>query len=208
MLSQWIQAEIKKFDASITSDALTYFVNRYDPPRSHYSKISDEASYDLWLLSSELHKLSLYAYGRSITRNDIDLLCPIRTQSHVFDCSAALIKRDACGTLKSALAILHANGVNADTSAALGLCSFLQNQLHDMLIIKDMLDSKNTEQNISNMLQWKPERMRIVSRQLNGVPLDFLKKVLLSLISLEQQLKSRPLQPSSVVLYTLARALS
>lgn len=203
-LDQWIVQEIKRLKSSITDDALFSFVQRYNPPRAYSSRQSDELSYDLWLLSSELHKLASYASERPITRNDIENLCLKHPQSHVFDLFATLLKRNARSSIASADTLLAQND-SRDNSSAFGLCSFLQNQLRDMLIIHDMLEQKRSEQQIAQALQWqKIERVRIVARQTKGVSADFLKNALLMLVDLERSLKSRPLQPHSAFLYTLS----
>lgn len=206
-LVQWADREIKTLGTSITDDALQCFIQRYDPPRASFSRQTDEPTYDLWLLSSELHKLASYAFGRHIVRNDVELLCPTRAQSHVFDLIAALLKRDVRSSIAHAHALLSQQD-SRDSSSVLGLCSFLQNQLRDMLIVQDMLKQKRSEQQIAHALQWqKVERVRIVARQVKSASADFLKNALLTLIDLERSLKSRPLQPQSAFFYTLARIL-
>lgn len=206
-LAQWIKQEIKRLKSLIADDALQLFVQRYDPVRAYSSRQSDEVQYDLWLLSSELHKLALYASGRRIERSDVELLCPMRSQSHVFDLIAALLKRDTHSSIVKAHVLL-AQQDSRDNSSVLGLCSFLQNQLRDMLIVQDMLKQKRSEQQIAHALQWqKVERVRIVARQVRSITADFFKNALLMLIDLERSLKSRPLQPQSAFFYTLARIL-
>ena len=206
VLSRWIQTELQKYHATLTPEALVLLLKTVDPPRAYFSKKSDSGSFDLWTLSGELHKLAFYAYQRAITRQDVQLLFPQNSQSHVFDCIAAFIKKDIPGTLHSATSIISEKGA-PDTSAVLGLCSFFQNQLHDMLIIKDMGERKCTELNIANHLDWKKERVHIVMQQLKNTSLDFLKIAARVFIELERTLKSRPLDPQSILLYTVAHLL-
>ena len=205
ILSRWIKSEVQRLSSSIEYDALSLLLSRFDTPRVSYSKQSDEAP-DLWRLSLDLNACAAYAANRSITRDDITVLCPERPTSHVFDCSASLLKKDVRSTIKNAYTITSSGG--ADTPSVLGLCSFLQNQLHNMLIIKDMLNRNCSEYQISEKLDWNPQRTGIVVRQLKNVSIDFLKKALLSLIDLERMLKSRPVQPQSALLHALARALA
>ncbi len=205
-LSKWVDSSLIELHASMTKEARTVFLNRFDPPQvSRFA--SEQEHYDLWLLWNELGKLAAYASARAITHHDIALLCPQPSHAHIFESMGVFIQKDTGKTLKCIYEILKQEHLH-DTSSVLGICSFFQNQLHAMLVIKDMLARALSEQHSATALNWKIERIRIVSRQVKPLSLDFLKTAALAFIQLERLLKSRPIPAGSALLHTIERSLN
>ncbi len=206
-LLQWVDSTLKELQTSMTAQARTTFCNYFDPPRLYRMVAGDHAHYDLWLLWHELHKLTSYAALRQITHHDVALLCPQTTGAHIFESMGFFSQQNAKKTLGCIYTLLSSEHLR-DASSALGICSFFQNQLHGMLIIKDMLSRAQSEQHIAQALQWKNERVRIVAQQLKSLSPVFLKQAALDFIQLEQLLKSRPIPAGSALLHTIGRVMT
>ncbi len=205
-LSQWVDSILKELHASMTSQARMAFCNCFDPPRSIRMVAADNEHYDLWLLWHELHKLASHAAQRQITHHDVALLCPQASGAHIFESMGFFSQRNTKKTIECVYSLLKSDHLH-DMSSVLGMCSFFQNQLHAMLIIKDMLSRAQTEQHIAKVLEWKNERVRIVAQQAKSLSPHFLKQAALEFIQLEQLLKSRPIPAGSALLHTIKRAL-
>lgn len=197
-LRRWIERFAHHLGVSFHARALDALMARFE---------AEEEVTDLWLISNEFGKLAAYAQGRAITESDIDLLMPRKQSGHVFDISAALLQGNRV-QLSRVLSLMENTAKREDKSDVIGTCSFLSAQCHDFLIIKDMLTKKVSQQDIEKALNWKRERVFIVSRNITRVSLEMLISFTNILAALETTLKTSSANPRSLLTLALFQFIS
>ncbi|MCX6723904.1 MAG: DNA polymerase III subunit delta [Candidatus Staskawiczbacteria bacterium] len=122
MLRKWAEQEFEKNKAKINPDALDLLLSF--------------VKNDMWRMSNEINKLSNYKKGFIIEKKDIELLVKPNIENDIFKTIEALASNDK----KQALSLLHKHFEDGDN--ALYLLSMISYQFRNLLIIKELQDSK------------------------------------------------------------------
>jgi DNA polymerase-3 subunit delta len=124
MLKKWMAFEFEKNKTKIDFEAqnlLVTFVGN-----------------DLWQMANEINKLSNYKRGGDINKQDVELLIRPNIENDIFKTIDALASKNK----KQALTLLHKHIKNGDNP--LYLLSMIAYQFKNLLIIKELIDAKNS----------------------------------------------------------------
>jgi DNA polymerase III subunit delta len=124
MLKKWALQEFEKNKVKINPDALDLLINF--------------VKNDLWQMANEINKLSNYRNGGAVKKEDVELLVKPNMENDIFKTIDALASQDK----KQALSLLHKHLENGDSP--LYLLSMISYQFRNLLIIKDLMDKKNS----------------------------------------------------------------
>ncbi len=114
----WIGARVRRLGVTV------------EPPAARL--LAQTLRGDLWALSAELEKLSLYAAGRAIRESDVRELLPLTQESSVFAMADAVV----AGRLEQALAQLRLLLDNG--AAGPYLITMLARQLRQLIVAQDL----------------------------------------------------------------------
>ncbi|MDO8571714.1 MAG: hypothetical protein Q7R79_03465 [bacterium] len=187
-LEQWISNQLKKKDARMDPQAYRAFVSCFSLPE-HVEKYLDECPYDLWHVNNELEKLISYAGRSLITAEMVEVLVPPLPTSHVFECIESLMSRHPQSAYTHAHALLPNNPTQIK-SEFLGMLSFLQSQMRDFLIVKNLFEEGASPAHSAEILAWNPKRLWVVQRKIHSWSASSLCAVYKELIVIEKLAKS------------------
>ena len=144
-LPKWIRSRVKKNNGEISPKALRVLI--------------DLIGNNLWILSSEIDKLCLYAEGRVIEENDINLLVGYARESNVFQMVDAIVQR----RLGAASRLMHLQ--LSEGSAPPYLLYMITRQFRLLVQVKSLMGKKMPPSKIGN-------RIGITSEYVLGKTLD------------------------------------
>ncbi len=131
MLRKWIKEKAKSFNKKIEKDAIEEIINRLD--------------HNLYIISSEIKKLSLYVGERKeITTEDVKKVVEVMPQTKVFSLVDAIVSHRKSTALKMFNEIVSKENVAPEQLLALLLRTLMQ-----MLMIKELYESGNTQKEIA-----------------------------------------------------------
>ena len=128
---------------------------------------------NLWMLSSEIEKLSLYCKGRSVSVEDIELLVPfVKEELNIFNAIDMIIEKK------------YSDGINiirrlqASGAAGSYVVAMLARQVRIMLLFKDMYSRSVSESQMSARLgitsAWVMSKVREQGRLYSQTDLELL----------------------------------
>lgn len=123
--ASWIEREVQTQGSQIERGAIQELLARVGP--------------DSGLLSQEIAKLVSYAHGRSVSKNDIEILVVSGIESDIFATMDALSARD----VKRAAELLHGRLRAGDNEFY--LLTMLAREIRILLMIKDATDGKRPD---------------------------------------------------------------
>ena len=121
-LQQWIQSRVAEYSVSISPQAVRL--------------LTEIAGDNLWTLTNELEKLSLYARGRRIEEEDVKQLTSYTRESNVFAMVDAIVERRASAAMQTLHQLL------ADGMAPPYLLVMITRQLRLMVQAKELVDQR------------------------------------------------------------------
>ena len=174
-LSSWIVGEFKKFDKKITLDGLLCLINFIGN--------------DLWRLSNEIKKLSIYkAQERYITKEDVKLLVKEKIENDIFRTIEAIASQNN----KKALSFILKHLTNGDSPVY--LLSMITYQFRNLLAIKEL--SKKPLYDVRATLKYlHPFVVRKGYWQAKRFSLPQLKKIYAKLFKIDLFIKTGKIEP-------------
>lgn len=141
---------------------------------------------DLNLLLGELDKLSAYADGREITREDIETLGVQNLEASVFDLSKALLQ----GSYTKAYQIIHRLFVMREEPVA--ILAVLSNAYADLYRAKVARAAGEQAESLTAVFAYRGKefRLRNAARDSASIPLPVLRESLETLAAADRMLKS------------------
>lgn len=118
-LRGWVQSRVMAAGGSMTTQAVQLLVDLIGP--------------DLWALSSEVEKLTLYASGRAVAAEDVEELVVSAREVSVFAMVDAVLEGNRAGAMRSLTRLLE-----GDATVSY-LLAMLSRQVRLMVLAKDLL---------------------------------------------------------------------
>lgn len=184
-LVSWIEKRVAFLNGTIDRTAARCLAARMDAS-TNPGVFSPEPP-DLWRITHELHKLCVFAQGRAIVTDDVDLLVTREDDAHIFSLSDALLAGDH--TRARALASTLLPPKTSHTVNAVGLCIMLQHQFRAFCIVKSLVANAATDGDIAQKLSWNPKRVWVVKKKLARISLEDLRRAYRELIGMEVNIK-------------------
>lgn len=172
-VAEWIKAYVAQCGSTIAWDAVL--------------SLAGAIGNDLWRQSNEIKKLSAYARGHAITREDVALLVTGAHQERIFALVDAMVHRTdkALGMLAREL---------AEGMAPLYLCSMLLRQVRILISLKGALALSSATQplvkDIAQQLSLHPYVVTKSLPQARMISVTRLVSLFEQLVLIERQLKS------------------
>ncbi|GEM_PF-1384498 len=204
-LHKWIQTRFERAGSTINEYTLMHFLERFDSGKESVRRDEKKSSTDLWTITHDIEKLSAYARGRSITKEDIDLFIPRSVEGHIFDLTDALAARDKKRALKLAHALVSVSASQIKGSC-IYLTSLLIGQFRGLFLVKKLFDAGKNEQQVAETLDWDPKRVWVNKKKAGSQTADQLQNILRSLIEYDYSLKTSSAHPLAALDLLICKA--
>ncbi|MCX6721272.1 MAG: DNA polymerase III subunit delta [Candidatus Staskawiczbacteria bacterium] len=165
-LSKWVAQQFAKNNSKIDSAA--------------QSLLSNFVGNNLWQMANEINKLSNYKRGAIIKKEDVELLVKPNIENDIFKTIDALASKNK----KEALLLLHKHLDGGDNS--LYLLSMVAYQFRNLLIIKELMDSRKSLANCG----LHPFVVRKTSYLCNQFTFEQLKKIYQRIFQIDADIKT------------------
>ncbi|MCX6720833.1 MAG: DNA polymerase III subunit delta [Candidatus Staskawiczbacteria bacterium] len=175
----WVVKEFATHGAKINNDALEFLVNF--------------VGNDLWQMTNEINKLSNYGLGKSIKKEDVELLVRPNTENEIFKTIEAVASKDK----KTALSLLHKH--LDDGEAPLYLLSMIAYQFRTLLIIKDLQDKKEPYGLIAKKSGLHPFVVQKSSYLCNQFTMEQLKKIYRKIFQIDSDIKTGKIEAETAL---------
>ena len=142
ILSKWIQTQTEKFDANISSEAITQLIDRTQG--------------DMWMLENEINKLTNFSNNISIS--DVALLTPETENLVIFALNDSIFKQNVIACLKI-LDRLRVKGEND-----LYILAMIASALRSLALV--MLAKKNNYSNPAQIASYTKLHPFVISKNL------------------------------------------
>lgn len=169
-LLAWIENKIKKANAEIERDASIL--------------LSELAPNDLYALENEIKKLAAYAHGRSITKDDVELLVNTRLSTSIFRLT------DGIGQKNKRLAIQTLHQLIESGEDLHRILYMIMRQFRIILCVKDLASHGLSRDAITSKLKEHPFVISNTLSQTRNFSLDQLRRAYELLIKIDTRLKS------------------
>lgn len=169
-LRQWVQQQVSRRQASISPQAVELLVRLVGG--------------DLWAMSGEIEKLTLFAAGRSIEESDVRTLVSETQQSDVFDMTDAILEARTEAAARLLQQLLNKGA--APTYLLFMLCR----QVRLAIRAKEMVSQRVPEIEIQSRLGVPQFAVRKVIEQAGRHSLDRLKAVYRRLLEADLWIKT------------------
>ena len=204
-MHKWIQTRFERAGATISEYVIEYLLQQYGEKEGYAKNYEKKPSVDLWTIAHDIGKLSAYARGRAITKEDINLLIPRSLEGHMFDLTDAMTAHNK----KRALQLTHALISGPETQIkgmCIGLTAQLIGQFRGLFLVKKLSDAGKSEQQIAEALDWDPKRVWVNRKKTGTQTADGLKKILRSLIEYDYSLKTSSAHPLAALDLLICKA--
>lgn len=131
-LRGWVQARVMACGGSITTQAVQLLVDLVGP--------------DLWALSGEVEKLTLYASGRAVTAEDVEALVVSAREVSVFAMVDAALEGNPTVAMRSLTRLLEGD------ATVTYLLAMLSRQVRLMVLAKDLLAQQTPQAELGSRL--------------------------------------------------------
>ncbi len=136
LLISWIRQEVKEQGVGIDALAIDRLISFFDN--------------DLWSLSNEIRKLASFKAGQKIEVSDVDLLAKPKIETNIFK----TIDAAAAGDKKNALKLISQHLEKGDSPVY--LLAMVSHQFRNLLLVKDLLEKKNSLDAILKLTKLNP----------------------------------------------------
>lgn len=168
-LKQWIKNKIKKLGGKI-SESATELLKEY-------------VGSNLWQMENEIKKLICYCKGKTIQKEDVEILIRPQPQADIFKTIDAL----AFQRKKIALFLLEKHLEKGDSPNYLFL--MIANQFRNLLIIKDLLEKGKTQQEILQRVPLHPYLIKKTISQAQKFSFLRIKEIYRNIFDIDQKIK-------------------
>lgn len=174
-LKKWTDLEFEKYGAKINSRAqemLLFYIGN-----------------NLWQLENEIKKLAHFKQGKLIEVEDIELHIKSKIENDIFKTIEAFAAKEK----KQSLIFLHKHLESGDN--ALYLLSMIAYQFRNLLIIKELIDSKKPYDVIVKKSGLHPFVVKKTFYLCNKFSLEQLKKIYQKIFQIDLDIKSGKIDP-------------
>jgi DNA polymerase-3 subunit delta len=201
MLNGWIKAYAKQLNLSMDDEAinkLAVYLGRdlYEEKKFGGRAVEIKESFDLWTAHSELEKLA--AHGSVATAGDIGQLVAPKISENVFGLSETIFGKNKKRAMEL-LENLFADQSTDEKATAIKVVSLLSEQVRALLLVVILKNQKLDNDAIAETLGWSSGRVFMVSKQMNLVRVDQLKRMIRELLRIDLKLKSSDANPKLLV---------
>jgi DNA polymerase III delta subunit len=201
MLNGWIKAYAKQLNLSMDDAAinkLAVYLGRdlYEEKKFGGRTAEIKEAFDLWTAHSELEKLA--AHGATATAGDVEKLVIPKISENVFDLSDTIFGKNKKRAMEL-LENLFADQSSDEKATAIKIVSLLSEQVRALLLVMILKTQKLDNDAIAETLGWSSGRVFMVSKQMNTVKSDQLRKMIQELLKIDLKLKSSDVNPKLLV---------
>jgi len=191
------EAETEEFELLSGSELKAWLKKEFDkysmdPEPQVLDKLIVFVGGDLWQLSNEVQKLSLFKKGGEVTLKDVSLLVKPKIETDIFKTIDAI----ASGNKKEAISLLHKHLEKGDSHVY--LLHMISYQFRNLLIVKDLLQ-KNTSPVAAKKSGLHPFVFRKSSWQAEKFTYLELKKIYRKIFEVDHALKTGKLEPETAL---------
>ena len=179
MIKKWILSEFEKNNAKIdpfAQELLLSFVGN-----------------NLWQMSNEIKKLSNYKKGEIIKKEDVVLLVRPNIENDIFKTIDALASKNK----KQAISLLHQHIVRGDNCHY--LFSMISFQFKNLLIIKELIEAKNSYPDITKKSGLHPFVVKKNFYICNQFSISQLKKIYQKIFQVDFDIKTGKVDPETAL---------
>lgn len=179
MLKKWALQEFEKYHAAVDNDALDLLLTF--------------VKNDLWRMSNEINKLSLYKKGSAVKKEDVILQVKPDIENDIFKTIEALAAKNK----KLALVLLH-NHLD-EGEVPLYLLSMIAYQFRNLIIIKELLEKGMPYQAIAKKAGLHPFVVQKTYAACRQFSLLELKKIYRKIFQIDSEIKTGSIEPETAL---------
>ena len=168
-LSDWVNNQVKCLGLNFRSGDLPFFLKR--------------AGSNLWILSNELEKLSIYTMGRQVEQKDIVDLVSDQDDSVIFAIFDSIIKSDITRALNIVSTLIQSGG------STISIILTIHRQLRRLVIARDLLDSGIRQKQIGTILKLSEYPLKKTLEQLRSFSENDVKRWYAALYEIDSKIK-------------------
>ena len=178
-LKNWVTKEFEKYKAKIESQAI--------------DKLIECIGNDLWRMNNEIIKLVNFKKNKKIEPTDITLLVKPNIETDIFKTIDALGQKDK----KQAIKLLQKHLEKGDSP--IYLLSMINYQFRNLLIVKDLIERKNTFNSIAKKSGLHPfvaKKSYFLSQKFSFLE---LKKIYQKIFEVDLDIKTGKIEPETAL---------
>ena len=174
-LKNWVRKEFEKHKAKIEINALDHLI--------------EFVGNDLWQMENEIKKLSNFKNGKTVKKEDVDVLVKSKIETDIFETIDYIASRNK----KRALELIHQHLEKGDSP--LYLLSMINFQFRNLLIIKDLIEKGRPYYTFQKTTGLHPFVIKKSSFQAQRFSLQELKKIYQKIFQVDLNIKTGKLDP-------------
>jgi len=178
-LKNWIRKEFEKYKARIEINALDQLI--------------EFVGNDLWQMENEIKKLSSFKNGKTIKKEDVEVLVKSKIETDIFETIESLASKNK----KKALELIHQHLEKGDSP--LFLLSMINFQFRNLLIIKDLIEKGKPYYAFQKITGLHPFVIKKSSFQAQRFSLQELKKIYQKIFQADLNIKTGKLDPQTAL---------
>jgi len=184
-LTDWVNNKVKHLGLNFKSGLIQFFLKR--------------AGANLWVLSNELEKLSIYTQGREVEKKDIVDLVSDQDDTAIFAIFDSVIKSDIARALNIISALIQSG--RSSTSIMLTI----HRQLRRVVIARDLLKLGIRQSQIGIRLKLSDYPLKKTLEQLTSFSENDIKRWYSSLYEIDTRIKETNLSSLQALDYLIAQ---
>lgn len=174
-LKNWVKKEFEKYGKKINSETIDILV--------------DFVGNNLWVLSNEIMKLVSFRKEGAIKKEDINTLVRTKVETDIFETIDAIAQKNK----KKAIELLHKHLEKGDSP--LYLLSMINFQFRNLLIIKELVEKRNTYNAILKKSGLHPFVVKKSYYQSQKFSFEELKKIYRKIFQVDLEIKTGKIEP-------------
>jgi len=178
-LSMWVDKELESHKSKIDPLAKNIFLGCVGS--------------NLWLAENEIKKLANFKPGCVINKEDVQLMVRPKIENDIFKTIDAIAQKDK----KLALQLLHKHVEGGDN--VLYLLSMVSYQFRNLLVIKDLMEKRNTYEQIVKKSGLHPFVVKKNYYLCNQFQDDQLKKIYQKIFLIDSDIKTGKIDPETAL---------
>lgn len=183
-LKEWIKKKFEKFNKKIKEKELNLLL--------------EYTGGDLWRLSREIEKLSLFEEKELITQRDIETLVSSEIEINTFSIIDSIFQKDK----KKALFYLSKYFKKRGSPSS--LFSLISNQVRNLLITRELIDKKENLFQIKKTLNLHPFLIKKLFYFAKRFEFYQIKELLLRIFTLEIKVKKGEITPENAIWFLIS----
>ena len=186
-LIAWIQNRAKTYGLTFGNDALKILLERVG---ADSNDIRNDLTYDLWLLDNELKKLSTFAGGAPLTKNDVAALIPEQIGEDVFAIANALTDKNKTQAMRLITEYLDKIPGTDEKAKIIFLSAIMAEQFRGMYMVAQLQAERANDQRIAKVTGFTPGKVFVYKRISQKFTSKKFLEILTKLELLDRELKT------------------